>query len=314
MIEYRTMMENDIEQVQKLIPEVFTELFARETGKPHYLPMRTKAEIESYMEKSPDGSLVAVTERGKIVGCVFCHRWGETGWLGPLVVASAQQGRGIGSRLLSMATQYMKDTDCAVIGLETMPQTVGNIGLYMRHGYYPENLRIRLGKEIDSETKCNCESLAYCLDRAQAAPFLPAVERISRAVDPMIDYTAEVEATYRFELGRCFFWHEEGRTRGFMLYHWIPASSRVMIKAMACEPTGDSLEMFRAFLGACEQVLAQEGIRQLIAPVYGAHRQVLDILMRRNYRVLHTGVRMLYRRTEDNSDLAQRVHLAQWSG
>jgi ribosomal protein S18 acetylase RimI-like enzyme len=303
-----------MEQVQKLIPEVFTDLFARETGKPHYLPMRTKAEITSYMDKSPDGSLVAVTERGKVLGCVFCHRWGEIGWLGPLVVASAQQGRGIGSRLLSMATQYMKDTDCVVIGLETMPQTVGNISLYLRHGYYPENLRIRLGKDIDAEANFDCASLAYCLDRAQAEPFLPSVERISRAVDPLVDYTAEVEATYRFELGRCFFWQEERRTRGFMLYHWIPASSRVVIKAMACEPSGDSLEMFRNFLSACEQVLAQEGIRQLIAPVYGAHQRVLDILMRGNYRVLHAGVRMLYRGSRDQSDLVQRVHLAQWSG
>ncbi len=313
-IKYRKMIKEDIPQVQKLIPEVFADLFARETGRPHYLPMRTTAEIESYMEKSPEGSLVAVTERNRVLGCVFCHRWGEIGWLGPLVVSPAQQGQGIGSELLQMATRYMVATDCAVIGLETMPQTVGNVGLYLRHGYFPENLRIRMGKEIDLDQGSETGGLTYCLDLAEAAPYLKAVTRISREVDPLLDYSEEVIATYRYELGRCFFWGAQDDIKGFMLYHWIPASSRVVVKAMACQPGSDAIASFQEFLAACEQVLASEGIRQLILPVYGEHKRVLESLTRGGYRVMHAGVRMLYRQPAGHDDLAERVNLAQWSG
>ena len=312
-IEFRKMENLDIEQVQTLIPNVFADLFARETGRPHYLPKRTRSEMESYMHKDPDGSIVAVTERGKIVGCVFCHRWGEIGWLGPMVVDPAFQGRGIGSHLLEMAIDHMTGTQCRVIGLETMPQTVENIRLYLRHGFFPENLRIRLWKDIHAEGTDHSESLQHCLDLNEAKPYMKDVARISRLVDPCIDYSQEVYSTFRYELGRCFFWREGGNTSGFMLYHWIPASSRVVVKAMACEPGPHSIELFKTFLNHVELVLAREGIRQLILPVYGDHHRALDVLVRHDFRIQHAGVRMFYRKGESD-DVSKIVHLAQWSG
>jgi hypothetical protein len=266
------------------------------------------------MAKNPKGSLVAVAEKEKVVGCVFCHRWGETGWLGPMVVDNAYQGRGIGRSLLNLATEYMVETECSVIGLETMPQTVGNVGLYLRNGYYPENLRIRLGKEIKPDPVSEQDSLIYCLDFSEAAPFFKDIRRISQEVDSMIDYSQEVKATYDFELGRCFFWKEYGEIQGFLLYHWVSSGARAVIKAMACQPGPSSVNRFGVFLDHCERVLAKEGIRQLILPVYGAHRKVIDSVLQRKYQILHVGVRMFYRKAEDNPELSDIIHLAQWSG
>ncbi len=313
-VSYRNMNDDDLRQVQKLIPIVFADLFTKETGRPHYLPQRTKEEMTSYLEKDPDGAFVAVTERKKIIGCVFCHRWGDTGWLGPLVVLSSYQGRGIGSSLLKLATEHLVKAQCKVIGLETMPQTTANVGLYLRHGYFPENLRIRLGKEIGFEPESIDDRLIDCLDRSDVIPFLPEAARISRSVDPCIDYAREIEATYRFNLGRCLFWKNQSRISGFMLVHWIPASTRVMVKAMVGDPEQNALEHFHDFLSACEQVLAQEGMRQLIVPVYGGHHRVLEILTHSGYRVQHVGVRMLYRKDKSPVSVENLVHLAQWSG
>jgi ribosomal protein S18 acetylase RimI-like enzyme len=309
----RLMQTGDLEVVRRLIPSTFSDLFARETGVPQHLPIRNYSEMECYLTHQPEGSFVAVGSSGRIVGCVFCHIWGETGWLGPLVVHPSFQGRGIGSRLLGMATDFL-ESKCAVVGLETMPQTVANLNLYLRYQYYPEFLRLRMYKTLDaSDVRI---STAYPVPNKIAMDaLLPDISRISRTINPLLDYGQEAESAYMFGLGACIFSRSDAEADGFMIYHQIPDSRRVVVKAMAMDSQGhDSDNRFRQFLRQCEAVLEHKGFSDLVVPVYAGHEQAVKVLVAEKYQVIHAGVRMYRRGGGDGHVVRNRIDLCQWSG
>ncbi len=314
-ITIRTMEKKDVEAVRQLIPAVFAHLFAQETGRPQHLPLRLEKEILFYLGNNPEGCFLAATAKGKVMGCCFGHIWGETGWLGPMVVAPSYQGRGIGSRLLERGTYYLENSGCKVIGLETMPQTTANVGLYLRNNYYPKNLRIRFYKNMDSHQIKTDGRFMLPSTWSQASAFLEDVKRISREVDPFIDYQKEFAGVYQHDLGKAIFMKEGHTVRGFAIYHEIPATGRIMIKALAAAPKEiEEEEFFLGMMAGMESMLSSKSFRQIVAPVYGEHELVCKVLLENGYQVQHAGVRMFYKKGKNKKDLSRVIHLAQWSG
>ncbi len=308
----RLMQPSDFGVVRTLIPLAFADLFTRETGQRQTLPRRSEAELASYLDSSPGGCFVAV-RNGRITGCGFCHTWGDVGWIGPLAVHPGFQGNGIGKKLLAEGLAYLAGTGARTIGLETMPQTVYNLGLYLRQGFVPGNLRLRYGKDLGL-LPLEAGSLPPA-DQATAAAMLPEVTRISDAIEPGLDYSREFMMTYRYGLGQALFWPEGEKLNGFCLYQYLIPRERAIIKVMAVAPGPGSEVRFRRYLRELESHLRARGVNYLTVPVYGEYSGVCRWLLEEGYVINNAGVR-LFRQQKDlpPEDRSEIVHLSQWSG
>ncbi len=101
-------------------------------------------DISRYLEWDPKGCFVA--ERNtKIVGHVFSINYEKTGWIGLLVVHPNHRGQGIGTKLMTIAMNYLKDLGVETIRLEAVPEA---ITLYQRLGFKREIDSFRFCKEL----------------------------------------------------------------------------------------------------------------------------------------------------------------------
>ena len=87
------------------------------------------------------------------------HRSGVEGWMGPLAVHPAYQGQGIGKLIVSTGVEWLKKSGAKVIGLETMPRTMDNIGFYAGLGFAPGRLTITL--TLDAALRTATGAAAY---------------------------------------------------------------------------------------------------------------------------------------------------------
>src|SRR6185369_190616 len=70
------------------------------------------------------------------------HQSGTEGWMGPLAVRTEYQGAGTGKEIVTRGVEWLKQNGASVIGLETMPRTMDNIGFYSRLGFVPGRLTV----------------------------------------------------------------------------------------------------------------------------------------------------------------------------
>ena len=75
---------------------------------------------------------------------LLAHRSGIEGWMGPLAVRPEWQGGGLGKEIVKAGVRWLAERSSKVIGLETMPRTMDNIGFYSGLGFLPTRLTITL--------------------------------------------------------------------------------------------------------------------------------------------------------------------------
>ncbi|MCD4690620.1 GNAT family N-acetyltransferase, partial [bacterium] len=130
----RTMTEVDLAAVAELEAGVFTDWY-RVNRKPQAaLPERSLRSLRYSVSFDPDANLVAIAEDGAMVGFILARTWGRIGWFGTFGVPTQFQGMGIGTALVENVLDYLHPR-ADVIGLETMPESGANLGLYMKAGF-----------------------------------------------------------------------------------------------------------------------------------------------------------------------------------
>jgi len=83
------------------------------------------------------------------VGAIFSHTYGKLGWIGTFGVSTEYQEKGLGKQLMLKAIDYLdKEKNVTKLGLETMPDSAVNIGLYSKLGFKPAFHTIRLYRDI----------------------------------------------------------------------------------------------------------------------------------------------------------------------
>ena len=125
---------------------------------------RTKENLTELININPDGCFVA-TLGNEIVGYLFSRVMGNAGFIGPVGVRPDMQSRGIGKAIVKAGCVALKNGGCTAIGLEVLPDSSRNIGLYQKLGFvfgfstiayrknesyvFYESKQVVNGKEID---------------------------------------------------------------------------------------------------------------------------------------------------------------------
>jgi GNAT superfamily N-acetyltransferase len=241
---------DDVSELNDVFSESFTERYRRDglTGVrvPHLNPVVWRYAIRD----AADGALIWRGERGEIVAFNMVHRSGVEGWMGPLAVKSEQQGMGAGTEIVKRGIEWLKVHGASVIGLETMPRTMDNIGFYSGVGFVPG--RLTLTVTLDATYADKPAPLYGRLNARDKDDVLAQCRALSGSLVPGYDHTREITLTDELALGDTMLLMRGDELRGFALCHTAP-----LVEGRARE----DLRVLK--LALAEDVMLDEAVRLL---------------------------------------------------
>jgi GNAT superfamily N-acetyltransferase len=172
------------------------------------------------IEDADDGAMVWRDDRGVIAAFNMVHRSGAEGWMGPLAVRVEHQGNGTGKEIVTRGVEWLKARGASVIGLETMPRTMDNIGFYSRLGFVPGRLTITT--TLDAAYGDAPAVLLGRLAPRERDDMIAECKDLVQQMRPGYDYTRELHLTSELHLGDTVLLHDRDRLVGFALAHSSP--------------------------------------------------------------------------------------------
>jgi len=313
------MREEDLEAVRQVEAAAFSAWWKGLRPGDEDLPLRTRTNLLSCRAKDPEGCFVAEAG-GRVVGFIFSRTWGGVGWFGTFAVLPGQQGQGIGKRLIAASLGYLQRDPSRVVGLETMPESPNNLGLYLKLGFQTRMLTLALSNRL--ERPAGDEVLLPRWSQADPGTqerWLAELRRASDQVCPGLDYSKEILVTSHCGQGDTLVLQRGGLAIG-MATLWLSGS-----REGASDETGTlqvgflqaghtDTDSFGRLLQGCEALARSHGKERLVVPVNAQHTWALDCLLRRGYRVERCMVRMVLAGTDAGPSDDGRVDLGRWAG
>src|SRR5437588_11766378 len=141
------IVEADIPALNAVFSEAFTDRYRKDGTIGVPVPHLNPAVWRFAIADAEGGAMAWRDGRGSIVAFNIAHCSGVEGWMGPLAVHPDNQGHGVGKIIVTGVTDWLKQKGAKVIGLETMPRTMDNIGFYSSLGFAPGRLTVTLTLE-----------------------------------------------------------------------------------------------------------------------------------------------------------------------
>jgi GNAT superfamily N-acetyltransferase len=283
----------DIGELNEVFSAAFTDRYRRDGLSGVRVPYLNPAIWRYAIEDAADGALLWRDDRGGVAAFNMVHQSGAEGWMGPLAVRADQQGHGIGKEVVSRGMTWLRNRGAKVIGLETMPRTMDNIGFYSRLGFVPGQMTLTLSYEAHrNETPVELLSRLSPAGRDDAiAECRGLVERVL----PGSDYSREIALTADLQLGDTLILRDRDQVVGFALAHTAPLVEgrtrdelRVLKLVLADE------KKFSPFAKAIANHARHGGIRRVSFRMQGeysdAYRQAITLGM----HVRWTDLRMTF--------------------
>jgi GNAT superfamily N-acetyltransferase len=211
---------DDIDELNQVFSESFTERYRRDGMAGVRVPFLNPAVWRYAIRDAADGAMVWRGERGDIAAFNIVHRSGVEGWMGPIAVRSEQQGVGAGKEIVRRGTDWLKVHGATVIGLETMPRTMDNIGFYSAMGFTPG--RLTLTTTIDASYADRPAQLFGRLSTQDKDDALERCRALVSALQPGYDHSREIQLTDELALGDTMLVMKRDELVGFALCHTAP--------------------------------------------------------------------------------------------
>jgi GNAT superfamily N-acetyltransferase len=282
---------NDIEALNEVFAEAFTDRYRRDGMTGVRVPPLNPAIWRYAIEDAGDGALCWRDDRGKIVAFNMVHHSGAEGWMGPLCVRPEHQGSGLGKTVVESGVRWLEQHGSSVIGLETMPRTMDNIGFYSGLGFVPGPLTITLMLDVRAESVSPV--LMSRLSAMERADAMDGCRALTDSVAPGIDFTREIELTEKLTLGDTVLLGATRSPNGFALCHLAPlvegrVRDEMRVLKMVLAKRSDLGAMVRT---VCEHA-RRSGARRVAFRVQGAYTDVYRSLVQMGARVRWTDLRM----------------------
>jgi GNAT superfamily N-acetyltransferase len=210
----------DIGPLNVLFSEAFTERYRRDGLVGVRVPALNPAIWRYAIDDAHDGAMLWRDASGHMAAFNIAHRSGVEGWMGPLAVRDDCQGAGNGQLVVRAGIDVLQRAGCSVIGLETMPRTMDNIGFYAGLGFVPTRLTITL--TVDAEPAPRMPRLLGSLSSASRGDAIDECRALVQSLRAGYDYTREIELTHDLALGDTLLVYERDALVGFALCHAAP--------------------------------------------------------------------------------------------
>jgi ribosomal protein S18 acetylase RimI-like enzyme len=343
MIAIRRMREADADAVREVDAVAFWTWEKQVKGEAARLVRRTRINILACREKDPGGCFVAEDE-GQVVGFIFSRTWGGVGWFGTFAVLPEYQGQGIGQRLMAASLEYLHRGPDRVIGLETMPGSPYNLGLYLRQGFQARLPTLLLRKPPEphttDEARLRCWSAA---DNGTRKRWLADLREATGQILPGLDYSKEIVSNTRHSLGETLVLTEGTRAVGVSVVKLVsdcenPRDNRVTVRTLALHPGYTKDETLRALLDATEAIARNhgkqtpfqkrhsdgaqtpyqrrhsDGAQDLKMAVNARHTWAVERLLQWGYEVERMAVHMVLQETDSGPSIDDKVDFSRWAG
>ena len=111
---------------------------------------QTLGDLRRLLWLEPRGCFVAV-ENSEVVGTLTTTTYGQAlAWIGMMLVHAAHQRRGIGTRLMGQALEYLRDRGVACVKLDATP---AGRPVYEKLGFVPESTLTRWQRPSSGKTQ-----------------------------------------------------------------------------------------------------------------------------------------------------------------
>lgn len=283
--------EKDIPLLNRVFSEAFTERYRKDgmlgVRVPYLNPIIWKFAISD----AGEGAMVWRDEGGAIVAFNIVHQSGIEGWMGPLVVHPDHQGRGLGKTIVTAGIDWLKERGAMVIGLETMPRTMDNVGFYSALGMLPGHLTVTVTIEGIAATAIP-ESVAR-LPEEERERAIEECRVLTDSILPGHDFTREIALTDKMQIGDTVLLRRSDELVGFALCHSVPlVDGRVREELRVLKLVARSDDDFDQLVTQLATFCRRCGTRRLAIRAQGSYPEMYRRLIMRGARVRWTDLRM----------------------
>jgi GNAT superfamily N-acetyltransferase len=284
----------DIEPLNRVFADAFTDRYSRDGLVGVRVPHLNTLVWRYALEDAGHGAMVWRDAEGHLVAFNVVHRSGVEGWMGPLAVRPDRQGEGLGSTMVRLGIDWLKGQGARIIGLETMPRTVENIGFYSRIGLVPGPLTVTLVHDVPRRGAPLPELLST--SGHQLPRRLEDCRRLTDELTPGVDFTREITLTRDLGIGDTTLLHDGGELLGFALWHSTPlAAGRAKDEIRVLKLVARSLSAFERLLEALHGTAAAERVGRIAIRCQTEYAEAYLRLVSAGYRVHWTDLRMILR-------------------
>jgi len=301
----------EIPSLNAVFSEAFTERYRKDGMVGVRVPHLNPAVWKFAITDAEEGAMIWRNAREGIAAFNMVHRSGVEGWMGPLAVHPDYQGQGVGKTIVSSGVEWLKKQGAKVIGLETMPRTMDNVGFYSTLGFAPGHLTITVTLEA---LRAGAQSLAISsLSPHERELALRQCRALLEQLAPGYDYTREIILTAQHQLGDTLFVRKGNEVLSFAVCHLVPlvegrATEEMRVLKMVAKTEGD-FDHLVTQLCAHARV---KGARRIAIRVQGQYADVYRRLITRGARVRWTDLRMAVHEFAESRPANGGVVLSNW--
>jgi predicted N-acetyltransferase YhbS len=286
----------DIPELNDVFSEAFTDRYRRDglagVRVPHLNPPVWRFAIAD----AGEGARLWRDDRGHIIAFNVSHKSGAEGWMGPLAVHPDHQGHGVGKSVVGAGLDYLRVQGAKVIGLETMPRTMDNIGFYSSLGMNPGYLTLTLTVDGAYATPMTGRVKPLRLGTLPPDELEQKVTEcrvVTQSILAGYDFSREIQLTEEMALGDSLMLMDGNSVRGFALCHSVPlVEGRVREELRVLKMVVRSEDDFDLLVTVLADHARRSGTRRVAIRMQGQYPAAYRRLMRRGARVRWSDLRM----------------------
>lgn len=281
----------EIAALNGVFSDAFTDRYRKDGMVGVRVPHLNPAVWKFAITDAEEGAMIWRNARDGIAAFNMVHRSGVEGWMGPLAVHPDYQGQGIGKIIVSSGIEWLKKTGARVIGLETMPRTMDNVGFYSTLGFAPGHLTVTVTLEA---ARAGFQATAMsALNPHERELALRQCHNLLDQLMPGYDYTREIILTAQHQLGDTLFVRKGNDILSFAVCHAVPlvegrATEEMRVLKMVARTEADFDHLVTQL---CAHARGRSS-RRVAIRVQGQYSDVYRRLMARGARVRWTDLRM----------------------
>jgi GNAT superfamily N-acetyltransferase len=308
----RTATPADLEALNQLFADAFTDRYHRDGLVGVRVPQLNPRVWDYAMQDAGDGAMLWFDEDDRIVAFNMTHASGAEGWMGPLAVRPDRQEAGLGQTIVRAGIDWLDRQGVSVIGLETMPRTVDNIGFYSRLGFEPHHLTITLVGTARARGDTGSRRLSGASPQEQQSLIDACGASLEQAA-PGFNYRREMVLTRDLQIGDTVVVEDARGVCAFAVCHHVAlAVGRRSEELRVLKLFATSLDAFRTLMMGVEELARDCRVGHVALRCQTVFVDAYRALVAADYQVRWTDLRMtLFGRSEPSLE-GDAILLSNW--